>query len=661
MLAVDDWVHGPFLDSAEVVDAPITWFIDPSENDGGGEEANRHQLMLRAHSLGHEIAAHTIAAVTCSTNVQQARQIFAASRDWITAQLGEAPVSWTYYGNDWNRATQSVVRDYFPGVIRLRTNSVDNPPVFAYRSEAAAYPAAPPGLPSYGCVPFPLAQYRLDQIVYTGRLCTRCTDSVVDEDTAGTWDFFEDLVRIRGVAISSVHPVGDISATQFAQLLRTAKSRGDIWLCTARQFYETFGQQLRDDRPRVIHASPDGAEMGCGTPDEPLKLQHALFCWDKLVQLKDTTYQLEELFGPEQDLVLSTNLFLRGPATLVADLSGHGPTATNIILNLSPANSNYTGYRGGLRKLRIELVNCDNLGSQVDAGVSIVRSHAEVDSCEFSGCGSAEAALIYGSAANLQGIRIRWNTFELPGAGTCAAVQRSSATGMTGWCIAQNEVHCLSSGNKYGVLFASAASAEDSVLNNRFVNDLGSSTFYGLRFLQANAGAPPYYAAKVNGNEWAGPVAKLWLRSGVKNLASDQGAGLDSLAASSLDLWGRKMYWSPSTEVNDTTRFGGVCLPWLGAGSYWSSIGCRQYGGTGGWLERPALRIGLDESGRVRLSWNRIGPQDEVRYRILRGQSCPPGGEGGVAFTTDAQWIDPQPPCGEQTLYYTVTGCLEED
>lgn len=581
MMAVDDWVDDVYLDSAEAIGAPITWFIDPAENDGTGDEATRRALMLEAFALGHEIAAHTSTAVTSTTTVGQARAMFRASASWITQQTGKSPVSWTYYGNQWNAASQSVVREYFPGVIRLRDTSSDASPVSPYRDGATKPPDTFSGIMWINeNAPYPLPMYRLDQMVYTSYLCTTCLSGAEDADTSGTKDFFDDLVAIRGVAITSVHPGGDISPTQLAYILRSGKAREDIWFCTAQQFAEEFGDALDEDNYGVIHAAPYGKYLGRGTVDDPAPITTALKTWGQTIQLKDTSYSIETLFGPATDMVISSNHMVRGPATIVCDASGVGTTASNLKLSLLPSTSNYTGYRGGISNLTVDLINADYASSSVDMGVQITRSQAVIDSCRFTGGASGECAQVYCSDANVDGVRLRFNAFDLDSAGTCAGIQRSSGAGMSGWLIANNTFRCTTSGNKYGIFAAVALAADDSLLNNRFINGSNSSTFYGLRLSVANSATAPYYTSLCNGSEFVGTPAKAWLKTTARTISSDGGACLDSLVDSSDAIWGDKMFWKADTTISDTTRFGGLALEWLGSASRWGSIGPTQHTAT---------------------------------------------------------------------------------
>jgi hypothetical protein len=655
IMAVDDWVHGPFLDSAEVIDVPVTWFIDPTENDGTGVEAARRALLVAANDLGHEIAAHTVQGITSATTQDQARQIFSTSKAWIQNLIDVEPVSWTYYGNDWNLASQSVVREFFPGVVRLRINSSDSNPVYAYRGIAQAYPTMPIGLPMIGNVPFPLAQYRLDQMVYTSRICNTCTDTISDDDTTGTQDFLNDLVKIRGVAITSVHPGGDISSRQFAHVLRSAKSRGDIWICTARQFYMEFGSLLQDGDRRNIHVSQHGREFATGAIDDPVTLNNVLYCWNKSVQLEDEEYDLESIFGPEQDLVITTNISLRGPATLTADLSGHGTTATNIKIQMLPVGQNYFNFRGGIKNMTINVINCDNSGSQIDIGVNLLASNADIDSCTFRGGGSQESAFIYGSSVNLDQVRIRWNRFELDGAGTCAAIQRGSGLGMDGWCIAQNEFVCDAPGTKYGVFFVNQPSDNDTIINNRYINSIESTTYYGVRLMQSNNSTSPYYNLRFNGSQFSGHPTKIWLRSGVKTLNGETDSNLDSLCASSIVDWSRKMYCAETIEIDNDTRFGGVPLPWLGGNAWWSSIGCTQFGGDGITLVPPDVHIECDVNGNIRLTWDPVGPLGEVVYRVRKSTCSHTEAVDLQAEVLELDWQDPVLPIASEMYYYTVT------
>jgi hypothetical protein len=581
IMAVDDWVSQAFYDSAEAIGVPITWFIDPAENDEGGTEATRRALMHTAYTSGHDIAAHTSTAVTSSTTAAQARAIFAASKDWITNELGASPTSWTYYGNDWTAVSQSVIREYFPGLIRLRDTSSDASPTVPYRNGAAVYPDVPSGItPAYGTGPFPLAMYRLDQMVYTARLCTTCLSGGVDTDTSGTADMLDDLVATRGVAITSVHPTSDISATQFAWILRSGTLlRSDIWFCTAKQFVEQFGSALDEDNYGVIHAAPYGRFLGSGTTADPTPIGTALLTWGQVVQLKDTTYSVETLFGPSVDMVVKTNQFLRGPATIVLDQGGTGATASEVTMALTPTGSNYTGYWGGFRGVTFDMINSDYASSALDRSVNITKSSAIIDSCLFTGGASGECAQIHCNQANTDNVKIRWNTFALDTAGTCAGIERISGAGMSGWCIANNTFRCTTTGTKYGVYAAVALAADDSLLNNRFINGNNSSTFYGVRYAAANSATAPYYTTLTNGSEFVGTTAKCWLKSGAKTISTDGGAALDSLVASSSATWRDKMWFKTDTTVSDTTKFGGVPLSHLGAQTYWSSIGPTQYTG----------------------------------------------------------------------------------
>jgi hypothetical protein len=606
VLGVDDFVKRAFLDSAEAAGVPVTWFCASYYNlahpapDALNEAtaSARRALMREAYQKGHEIAAHSGPIGIDTLTTAEIQSMFSVERDMVNGVVGAYPVSWTYHGNDWEAATQAQVRSYFPGLIRLRTASHDTVSTViqtAYQTSAAI--TTLPDRPreqsvdigvdwSYVDGPHPLPQCRMDRIVYTSvtNLCDSCGTGTASTDTTDMWDFFRDLKKIHGVAVTSLHaPDVDISNAQFGKLCRMAAADPAIWTCTAQQFYNQFGDALDESGYGTIYVSATADTMGAGSSTDPAHLRWIYQCWGQTVQLQSGTYNLNTL-TPGLDLQIESNLTFRGPATIACD--GSGATVTddeNIIVDIQPTGGVKTGYKVKFANLTFDYWGANNTSS-AERIMSISDSNVEIDSCAFQGAVSSQ---IRSQTNSITGIRVTRSTFTLDTTVTQYGIFRSGSSNQ--WSIIGNTFTYASgagsTGTKYGVYGETSAwSTTDSLLNNRFLNAKDATTYYALaRFNVVDNTTRPFYRFACAGNEFqSATLANISCRL-KSNYYDFTSAILDSIGyyTSSTLAWTaptpKNWISVRNTTAGDTVKFGGVPLTYMGTQTYWGSIGPTQY------------------------------------------------------------------------------------
>jgi hypothetical protein len=591
----DDYIVQQFHDSAEVIGVPLVWAIDPAENDEGGAEATRRALIPTVHALNHEIAGHTGAAgaMTSSTTVAQARAIFQTTQDFLEDQGITDAVSWTYYGNDWTTNSQSVVGEYFPGMTRLRRFSSDtSPDTVTVLKRGRSWSGFPDGFtngPTYLSEnPHPIPMVNLREMVYMSSLCDSChAQGRLDDDTVGTWDNIDELVQIRGLGVPSFHAGSDISITQFSKVARYVLSRGDIWVCTAKQIYDLWGTDLTAARVGSVIYCDSTYLSGPGSAARPTGIAAAAACWGRVAQLNSGTYVLENLVQSDHKLVVRSNITIRGPATISTNV---GASAINVTLSTAPGDGVWTNYYPRFANVTFRSYSPNATGNR---SVSIAADQAVFDSCSFTG--PARVLLGCGSA-NIDNIKILRCTFSIDSAGATPyghyAIQRTGATN-TGWAFINNKVVLPANGENtattYGWYQEQGSATTDSLLNNQFMNLRDSNSFVSIFRSAADNGTRPYYRWCLAGNDFRAPtITKNKVDLAGSSSSSLTAAFLDSLSAYTVTNGGwtfwnangdvtAKCIYGTSTSVNDTTKWGGVPLSYMGTDTYWGSTGPTQY------------------------------------------------------------------------------------